>query len=31
VCLTGLFASRGANYVSDIIRKLQAVGKPKAE
>ena len=25
--LTGLFASRGANYVSDIISKLQAVGK----
>ena len=25
--LTGLFASRGANYVSDIISKLQAIGK----
>ena len=31
VVLTGLFASRGANYVSDIIRKLQSLGKPKAE
>lgn len=24
--LTGLFASRGANYVSDIVGKLQAAG-----
>ena len=31
VVLTGLFASRGANYVSDIIHKLQSLGKPKAE
>ena len=25
--LTGLFASRGANYVSDLIGKLQALGQ----
>ncbi len=25
--LTGLFASRGANYVSDIVGKLQSAGK----
>lgn len=27
VLLTGIFASRGANYVSDFISKLQNVGK----
>jgi len=26
VILTGVFASRGANYVSDLIKKLQNVG-----
>ena len=25
--LTGLFASRGANYVSDLLKKLQGLGK----
>ena len=27
--LTGIFASRGANYASDILGKLQAAGKKK--
>ena len=27
VVLTGLFASRGANYVSDLLKKLQGLGK----
>lgn len=27
VLLTGIFASRGANYVSDFISKLQNAGK----
>ena len=27
VVLTGLFASRGANYVSDLCKKLQGLGK----
>lgn len=26
VILTGVFASRGANYVSDLIKKLQSIG-----
>ena len=26
VLLTGIFASRGANYVSDLVKKLQALG-----
>ena len=26
VALTGVFASRGANYVSDLVKKLQALG-----
>jgi len=26
VILTGVFASRGANYVSDLIKRLQNVG-----
>lgn len=29
--LTGIFASRGANFVSDLIKRLQAVGAAKAE
>ena len=24
--LTGIFASRGANYVSDLVKKLQTIG-----
>ena len=26
IVLTGLFASRGANYVSDLVRKLRDIG-----
>ena len=26
IALTGVFASRGANYVSDLVKKLQALG-----
>lgn len=26
IALTGIFASRGANYVSDLVKKLQAIG-----
>lgn len=26
IILTGIFASRGANYVSDLIRRLQSAG-----
>lgn len=26
IILTGIFASRGANYVSDLIKKIQGVG-----
>ena len=29
--LTGVFASRGANYVSDLVKKLQALGAAKTE
>lgn len=29
VLLTGVFASRGANYVSDLITKLQTLGSSK--
>ena len=29
VALTGVFASRGANYVSDLVKKLQALGAAK--
>ena len=28
--LTGLFASRGANYVSDLLKKLQGLGNKQA-
>ena len=31
VALTGVFASRGANYVSDLVKKLQALGAAQAE
>lgn len=31
VALTGVFASRGANYVSDLVKKLQALGAAKTE
>ena len=27
--LTGIFASRGANYVSDLVRKLRDIGETK--
>ena len=27
--LTGIFASRGANYVSDIVKKIQELGTSK--
>lgn len=30
VLLTGIFASRGANYVSDLVKKLQALGAASA-
>lgn len=30
IVLTGVFASRGANYVSDLIGKLQAAKEPSA-
>lgn len=30
VLLTGIFASRGANYVSDLVKKLQALGTVSA-
>ncbi|MFQ8832859.1 MAG: hypothetical protein ACLR7U_08295 [Ruthenibacterium lactatiformans] len=29
IALTGVFASRGANYVSDLVKKLQALGAAK--
>lgn len=29
IALTGIFASRGANYVSDLVKKLQALGAEK--
>ena len=29
IALTGVFASRGANYVSDLVKKLQALGAEK--
>lgn len=29
--LTGIFASRGSNYVSDIVSKLQDIGIKKSE
>ena len=29
--LSGVFASRGANYVSDLVKKLQALGAAQAE
>lgn len=29
--LTGVFASRGANYVSDLLKRLQGFGKAGAE
>ena len=29
--LTGIFASRGANYVSDLVKKMQALSAPSAE
>ena len=31
IALTGIFASRGANYVSDLVKKLQALGAAKTE
>ena len=31
VVLTGIFASRGANFVSDLISKLQNIGADKTE
>ena len=31
IALTGVFASRGANYVSDLVKKLQALGAAKTE
>ena len=31
VALTGVFASRGANYVSDLVKKLQALGAATTE
>ena len=31
IALTGVFASRGANYVSDLVKKLQALSAPSAE
>ena len=31
IALTGIFASRGANYVSDLVKKLQALGAAQAE
>ena len=29
IVLTGIFGSRGANYVSDLVRKLRDVGEAK--
>nr|DAK83656.1 MAG TPA: hypothetical protein [Caudoviricetes sp.] len=29
--LTGVFASRGANYVSDIVRRIQSLGENSTE
>lgn len=29
IVLTGIFASRGANYVSDLVRKLRDIGETK--
>lgn len=31
IALTGVFAGRGANYVSDFAKKLQALGTAQAE
>lgn len=31
VILTGLFASRGANYVADIVKRIQSLGEKTTE